>query len=147
MEYIVFIVLFILAVPIVAFMIFRPANKDKKVRNGVTNSDPLTQHHCFLLNCSQQEAIGKLSIRNTKDKPEYTFDINSLTITFSHLGVSTAHQLSFYTLENRVYLKVSRVKFLQGRSNISFMINNFFMNKIGAIPVDYNFFESVVCPK
>lgn len=145
MEYNVFITLFILAIPLALFVIFKPIIKDKTVRNNVMNSDPSMRHYCFVLNCNQQEAIGQLSIRNVKDTPECTLDINALIITFSHIGVSIDYQLSFYTIENRTYLKVSRIKRFHNRSNIPFMINSFFINKIGAIPVDYTYFESVVC--
>lgn len=145
MEHVVFIALFILAIPLALFVIFKPVIKDKTVRNNVMNSDPLTRHYCFVLNCNQQEAISQLSIRNVKDTPEYTFDINALIITFSHIGVSIDHQLCFYTIENRTYLKVSRMRFLPNKSNIPHMINSFFINKIGAIPVDCTYFKSVVC--
>ena len=145
MEFIVFIALFILAIPLMLFLIFKPIMEDKKVRNNVMNSDPLTQHYCFVLNCNQSEVIKQLAIRNVKDTLEYTFDANSLTIVFSHLGASIEHQLSFCVVENRTYLKVSRVKFMHSRSNIPLMINRFFMEKIGAVPVDYAYFESSVC--
>ena len=144
MESIVFIVLFILSIPIALFVILKPVINDRKVRNNVKNSDPLAQHYCFELKCNPQEAIRQLSIRNVMDEPQYTFDINSLVITFSHLNASIAHQLYFYTIENRTYLKVSRMNFLVERSNIHFMINRFFINKIDAVPVDYNYFEYVV---
>ena len=145
MEHIVFLVLFILAIPLVLFVILKPVVEDKKIRNNVTNSDPLTQHYCFELKCNQQKAIRQLSIRNVNDTPKYTFDINSLIITFSHLGASIDYQLFFYTIGKRTYLKVSRMKFLHSKSNIPLMINRFFINKIDAIPVDYTYFESVVC--
>ena len=145
MEFIVFIALFILAIPLMLFLIFKPIMEDKKVRNNVMNSDPLTQHYCFVLNCNQSEVIKQLAIRNVKDTLEYTFDANSLTIVFSHLGASIEHQLSFCVVENRTYSKVSRVQFMHSRSNIPLMINRFFMEKIGAVPVDYAYFESSVC--
>lgn len=145
MEYIVFIVLFILAIPLALFMIFKPVMEDRKVRNGVKNSDPLTQHYCFVLPCDQSEAINQLSIHNVKDSLEYTFDADCLTIIFSHLGASIEYQLSFYTVESKTYLKVSRAKFLHSRSNIPLMINRFFIDKIEATPVEYAYFESAIC--
>ena len=145
MEFVVFIALFILAMPLALFLIFKPVIADKKVRNNVTNSDPLTQHYCFVLNCEQNEALDKLSIRNVNDTLEYTFDRNRSIIVFSHLGASIEHQLSFYVAENKTYLKVSRVKMMHSRSNIPLMINRFFIEKIGAVPVDYSYFVSSVC--
>lgn len=145
MNYIAYIILFFLIMLFVLFMCLKSIIVDKKVRNNVTNSDPFTQHYCFVLNCNQQEAVEQLSNRNVKDKLEYTFDTNSLIITFLHLGVSIDHQLSFYTIENRTYLKVSKMKFLHSQSKIPLMINSFFVNKIGAVPVDYTYFEALVC--
>ncbi len=145
MEFIAFIVIFIFAIPLALFIIFKPVIEDRKSRNNVMNSDPLTQHYCFVLNCNQSEAINQLAIHNVNDKLEYSFDAECLTITFLHLGVSIEHQLSFYIFENKTYLKVSRVKFWHSTSNIPLMINRFFVEKIGATPVDYTFFESTVC--
>ena len=141
MEFVVFIALFILAIPLALFLIFKPVIADKKVRNNVTNSDPLTQHYCFVLNCEQNEALDKLSIRNVNDTLEYTFDRNRSIIVFS----SIEHQLSFYIAENKTYLKVSRVKYMHSGGNIPWMINRFFIEKLGAVPVDYSYFVSSVC--
>ena len=55
MEYIIFTILFIMAIPLLIFLILKPSMEDKKIRNNVTNSDPFTQHYCFILNCNQQE--------------------------------------------------------------------------------------------
>ena len=145
MEYIVFIALFILAMPLALFLIFKPVMVDKKVRNNVANSDPLTQHYCFVLDCDQTEALDKLSTRNVNDTLEYTFDRNRSIIVFSHLGASIEHQLSFYVVENKTYLKVSRVKFIHSRSNIPLMVNRFFIEKIGAVPVEYSYFMASIC--
>ncbi len=145
MEYIIFIALFILAIPLALFLIFKPVIEDKKVRNNVMNSDPLTQHYCFVLDCNQTEALDKLSIHNVNDILEYTLDTNRLLIVFSHLGASIEHKLFFYVVENKTYLKVSRVKFMHSRSNIPLMINRFFVEKIDAVPVDYSYFVSSIC--
>ena len=146
MEYIVFIILFILAIPLVLFIIFKPVSEDRKIRNNITNFDSFMQHYCFELTCNQSDAISQLSIHNVKDTLEYKFDSNHLTIVFLHLGASIEHQLSFYVFENKTYLKVSRVKFMHERSNIPLIINKFFVEKVGATPVDYSYFETIIAP-
>ena len=145
MENIVFIALFVLAIPLALFLIFKPVKADKKIQNNVINSDPLMQHYCFVLDCDRTEALEKLSAHNVNDTIEYTFDINRLIIVFSHLGASIEHQISFYVVENKTYLKVSRVKFMHNKSNIPLMVNRFFIEKIGAVPVDYSYFVSSIC--
>ena len=145
MENIVFIALFVLAIPLALFLIFKPVKADKKIQNNVINSDPLMQHYCFVLDCDRTEALEILSAHNVNDTIEYTFDINRLIIVFSHLGASIEHQISFYVVENKTYLKVSRVKFMHNKSNIPLMVNRFFIEKIGAVPVDYSYFVSSIC--
>ena len=145
MENTVFIALFVLAIPLALFLIFKPVKADKKIQNNVINSDPLMQHYCFVLDCDQAEALEQLSAHNVNDTIEYTFDKNRLIIVFSHLGASIEHQISFYVVENKTYLKVSRVKFMHNKSNIPLMLNRFFIEKIGAVPVDYSYFVSSIC--
>ena len=142
MEYL-FVVLLAIAIPVALFIIFRPVVEDRKVRNNVKNSDVFTQHYCFVLDCDEAMVIKKLSVCNIKDALKYTFDPEKLIIVFSHLNVSIEYWLYFYVVEDKTYLKVSREKFLHDRSNIPLMINRFFIEKIGAVPVDYNYFESI----
>lgn len=145
MEYVIGIVLFTIAIPVVLFVIFKPVMVDKKVRNDIANSDPLTQHYCFVLDHDQAEALDRLAMRNVNDSLEYTLDPNRSIIVFTHLGTSIEYQLSFYVVENKTYMKVSRVKYMHSRSNIPLMINHFFIEKIGAVPVVYSYFESSIC--
>lgn len=140
MEY---IVLMMILMPLVLFLILKPAMADRKVRNNVNNSDLSARHYCFVLDCNQADALDKLSRRNVNDNLTYTLNKDCLTIVFSHFGISVKYQLSFYVVENKTYLKVSRVKFLHS-SHIPLMINRFFIEKIGAIPVDYSSFESSI---
>ena len=144
MEAIIFGIIFIIVIIIALFVIFKPVIKDKKARKNVKNFDFFTQHYSFLLNCSQNEAIQRLSTKNTNDILEYSFDNKMLTICFSPLKANIEYQLSFYCIKNTTYLRVSRVKFLYERSNIPYMINSFFIEKIDAKPIDYTTFEKNV---
>lgn len=142
--YMEYIVLMMIVLPLVLFLILKPAMADRKVRNNVNNSDLFAQHYCFVLDCNQTDALDKLSLRNVNDNLKYTLNKDWLTIVFSHFGTSVKYQLSFYVVENKTYLKVSRAQFLY-KSNIPLMINRFFIEKIGAVPVDYSYFESSIC--
>ena len=145
MEDVVFIALFFIATLLVLFLIFKPVSKDRKARNNVTNFDLLTQHYCFILTNDQSNAINQLATRNINDILEYVFDADCKTIVFKRFGASVECKLSFYIVENKTYLKVSRVKLLHATGNIPLMINRFFIEKIGAIPVDYTHFRTIVC--
>lgn len=147
MKYILLIYLLILCIPLVLFMIFKPHTDDRKNTDNIINYDTLMQHHCFALNCTRPEAIDRLLWHNTTDTLDYSFDPRSSTLIFSHLGTSIEFQLSFYLFGNRTYLKVSRVKYIHNRSNILYMINQFFIDKLDAVPVDYTYFEAAICSR
>ena len=149
MDFLLLIILFIfIATPITLFAIFKPTIDDAKIRNNISNSDTFMQHYCFLLERNQSDTIDQLKHdKKNNNTLKYTFDANSLIITFYGLKSSIKHQLTFYDIDNKTYLKVSRIPFTHRQSNIPFLINRFFIKEIGATPVDYNSFESMVCEK
>ena len=138
MDYI-FLAFFILSVPVALYFILKPVIEDRKVRNNITNSDSFMKHYWFVLDCDEYEALKQLKLPNIYDPLEYTLDEEAQIIVFSHLGASMEHQFAFYVIENKTYLKVSRVSI--ELSNIPYIINRFFVEKIGATPVDYNTVE------
>lgn len=139
MEYVAIIALFFVFIPMFFFLIFKPVMADRKARNNINNSDTFTRNYCFLLNCSQADALDKLAIRNIYDPLECALDRDSMTIVFD---ASLEYKLSFRVVNNKTYLKVSKSKDPLYRGNIPLMINRFFIEKIGAIPVDYSFYRS-----
>ncbi|MBE7064345.1 MAG: hypothetical protein E7384_00800 [Ruminococcaceae bacterium] len=150
MDFLLLITLFIIiATPIALFAIFKPTIDDAKIRNNISNSDIFMQHYCFLLERNQSDTIDQLKHdkKNNTNTLKYTFDANSLIITFYGLNASIKHQLTFYDIDNKTYLKVSRIHFTHQRSTIPLLINRFFIKEIGATPIDYNSFESMVCEK
>lgn len=144
MKFTVFCVLFAAAAAGALFIIFKPIITDKKIRKGIRNSDSLMQHYSFLLYCTQSEAIEQLSYGNVNDILAYSFDKKSLTIVFERFSTSITCRLSFYNVGGKSYLKVSRMNFLHSRSNIPFLLNRFFIEKIAAEPIDYSAFEEIV---
>lgn len=143
MEPMVFIVLFAVCVSIVLLIIFVPVIIDKKARNDVMTFDTLSKNYSYLLNCSQENAIDLLSKKSEKDILNYLFDQNAMIIQFEHSGVTVDYQLSFYTIDNKTYLRATKMNLIHESSNIPFMINRFFIEKIGAEPVDYYCFEKL----
>lgn len=144
MNPIVFVILFAVCFPLVLLLIFIPVIRDKKARNGVTNFDTFSKNYSYLLNHSQESVLELLSIKNSKDILDYTFDSNAMIIRFEDLNATIDYQLSFYYIDNKTFLKVSRIHLIHDRSNIPYMINRFFIEKIGAEPVDYHYFEGLI---
>ena len=138
-----FIILFVLAVSLTIPMIIKPILADQKARNGVDNCDLYSGNYHFLLKNDRFAALKELSARNVFDALEYTFHADTSTITFSHLSAKIDYRLTFIEHNGCTYLKVSRIPRLHDQSNIPYMINTFFIQKLNATPVDSTFFASL----
>ena len=133
-----FAVVYLVAVIVIAYYCVKTGREDSKLRNHVNNVDASMSQYCFALDFDQQEMIRRLSVPNIHDALEYTLDADTLRITFLQYGVKTlTYRLAFFVVEGRTYLKVSCTKTFYGKSRIPFYINRFFIEKTGAIAVDY----------
>jgi len=144
MNPIVFVILFAVCVPLVLLLIFMPVIKDKKVRNGVVNTDTFSRNYTYVLSRSKEIVIGLLSQKSDGDIIDYSFDQSTMIIRFRNLIATIDYQLSFYSIDNKTFLKVSQIQLVYDKSNIPYMINRFFIEKIGAEPVDYHYFERLI---
>lgn len=144
MNPIVFIVLFAVCVPLVLLLVFIPVIKDNKARNGVTNFDTFSRNYSYLLICSQENVVDMLSQKSDGDIMQYSFDLNSMIIRFEQLNATFDYQLSFHSIDNKTFLKVTQIHLIHDKSNIPLMLNRFFIKKIGAEPVDYQYSEGLV---
>lgn len=148
MKVIIIGMLFFLTCILTLYIILKPYFIDKKTRNNIINFDSFMNNYIFVVNENIQNIIERLSIHNVYDKLEYTFDTEDLTICFKHLTVKLQYQLQFISTTNScTYLLVSKVYLVHGKSNIPFMINDFFINKLNAQPLDYITFERTVYNK
>ena len=143
-RFVLFCCLFVIAVPVVLTLILKPVTADKKARKNVRNCDSLMQRHCFRLKSGREETLEQLSVRNISDALKYSIDTGSLTICFTHMNASVAYRLSFYTVDSTTYMMVSRINFLSGKSNIPYLVNRFFIEKIEAEPIDYSAFKKII---
>ena len=135
MEAVILFVLSLLAGVFVLWVVIKPAVKNRAVRGGVVNTDRFSRHYCFRLPCNEREAVERLSVPNVKDAMRYSFDGESLCITFTHMNAVIPYALRFCVVGDTTYLKVSRVKLLHDKSNIAYLINRFFFEKLDAEPV------------
>lgn len=135
---------FICLAAIVLYLSLKPGFDDKKARKGVPNSDTFMNNYVYLLHTDIQEAIAKLFVPNAKDPLLYSFNHQSLTITFTEFNAPIKYNLTFYTIDHTTYLKVSRASFFYSRCTIPYKINSFFIQKLDAVPVVYSHFEKLL---
>lgn len=145
MKIIIIGILFLFACIIALYIILKPYFIDKNIRNNIDNFDTFMMNYVFIVNDSKHNIIKKLSIHNIYDKPNYTYDVENQIICFNYLTADIKYKLEFISADStHIYLLVSQIYILHSKSNIPYMINTFFTNKINAQPFDYSTFERLV---
>ena len=143
---IIFLVIFFgVLAPAALFFILFGIKKDRESRNNVENIDSYRNQY-FLVPCGKSKAIEILSTRNAKDAIKYDFDPLTLKIRFEeyHSVLSVEYPLSFYEVEEQTFLKVGDLHHLTQTGVSKHKINLLFVEKTGAVPIDYRRFDAVV---
>lgn len=146
MSFLIFFVLLQLLIGLFIFLVVRASIANRKCRNTEWNFNPWTQVYYYALSCDQKQATEQLTLPNIYDALRYTFDPAHLTIIFSEHGTSIEYQLTFYIHESKTYLKVNETAHHFTRGTIPNKINPFFIKKLGAVPTNYHYFTTNICP-
>lgn len=138
LAFAVFYLVAVIVIVVIVYFCVKIGREDSKLRNRVNNMDATMSQFCFALDFDQQEMIRLLSVPDILDALEYTLDVDTLRITFRQYRVqSLTYRLDFFIVEGRTYLRVSCSQVFHGRTRVPLYINRFFIEKTGAIPVDY----------
>ena len=146
-EFLIILISFIVIGPAILYLILAPSIKDSKIRKNVMNYDFNAMNYCFKLPCGKDKAFQIMAVNDPKDTLSYDFDLLTSTVSFpGEFGgeFGYTYTLRFYPVNEETYLKVSCQHFFRGKSNLPFMINEFFVKKLGAVPFDYRRFDAVV---
>ena len=142
------IVFVFIIVPLALLAILLPMIKDEKAKKGVSNSDAFYKNFSFALKCTQQEAMEKLAVKEKSDALNYDYYPLSNKMLLRGGNYIYEYSLTYYTVGDETYLKVDYSKLLELTKrdyyyNLQYMINMFFINKLGAVPIDYKYFQSI----
>ena len=140
----IFIAFFLLAVIAALYGIFLPLIKEQKVSCGIRNQDVFSKNYLFKLNCSKQEFINQIILYNINDTMEYSFNSNTMTITFIQNSVHIPYFVSIKELEDGCYIKLTKERTIFDRSIIPYRINEFMIKKFCAEVLPYEKYKSIV---
>lgn len=145
MKIIISGIIFIFAFILIIYIAWEPYFFDKKIRNNINNFDASMNNYIFTVNNSRQHIVERLYLHNISDCLEYFFDPETLTICFKDHGLKATYQLEFFPVTNEyMYLLISKTSLLPSNSMVGLKINNFFINKLDAHPVDYITFKRTI---
>ena len=137
MEYL-FVLAFLITIPVSIYLIFRPAARQRQVSSGVINYDAFMKKFCFSIDATKQEVYSQLNLPNVYDVLEYDLDEENDVITFKrYVGGRYPYRIFVDEVEGCHILWVEQFPLVMGGGNVPYLINEFFIKKLGAKPIDY----------
>ena len=144
MEFIIFAIVFVALISIVLFFVLKPMFRERKISNGIRNQDALYANYLFKTNYSKQEFLNLIVISNVTDLMDYTFDNNTMIITFSKYNAKIPYLVTIKEIENGCYIRLTKKVFIGDRSNIPYYINEFMIKKFDAEILPYEEYKNII---
>lgn len=143
-EFIFFAIVFVALIPVVLFFILKPMFKERKISSGIRNQDTFSQDYLFKIKHTKQDFLNQIEIPNITDAMEYTFDNNTMTITFTKHSARIPYTVIVKELENGCYIRLTKNVLIVDRSNIPCYINEFMIKKFDAELLPYEEYKNIV---
>ena len=144
MEFIFLSLVIVILIPVVLYFILAPMFRENKISNNVRNQDIFSQEYLFKVNYTKNEFLQKLNIPNIYDVLEFTFDNNTMTITFSKYNAKIPYTVTIKESENGCYIRLTKKVFIGDRSNIPYQINEFMIKKFDAELLPYEEYKNII---
>ena len=144
MESIFLALAIVILIPVGLYFILAPMFREMKISNNVRNQDTFWQEYLFKVNYTKNKFLQKLNIPNVHDVLEFTFDNNTMTITFSKYNAKIPYTVTIKELENGCYIRLTKKVFIGDRSNIPCYINEFMIKKFDAELLPYEEYKNIV---
>lgn len=135
MEYL-FILAFLIAIPVSLYLILRPAARQRQVSSGVINYDTFMKKFCFSIDMTKEQVYSQLNLPNVHDVLEYELDEHNAVITFKRYSGRYSYKITFDNVDGCHILWVEQISLISG-ANVPYLINEFFIKKLDAKPVAY----------
>ena len=131
----VFVIIFVLVViPVALYIIFKPMFRQNKLLNGIVNYDTFMRKFVFRIEITKEEFYSQLKIRNINDVLEYSLNDDCSVITFTMYNMKYSYKIIVDDFNKSIILRVEQI---QVTSKPAFYINEFFIKKFNATPLEF----------
>ena len=108
--------------------------KHNKLLNGIVNYDTLMRKYVFSVAIGKEEFYSQLKMPNVQDVLEYTLSNDDTIITFMLYNGKYPYKINVDAFNESIVLRVEQ---LSANSKPAFYINEFFIKKFNAKPLDF----------
>ena len=130
----IFVIIFVVMIPIALYLILKPMFKHNKLLNGIVNYDTFMRKYVFSVALDKEEFYSQLKMPNVQDVLEYTLSNDDTVITFVLYNGKYPYKINVDTFNVSIILRVEQLSL---NSKPAFYINEFFIKKFNAKPLDF----------
>ena len=131
----IFVIMFVVVViPIALYIIFKPMFRQNKLLNGIVNYDTFMRKFVFRIEITKEEFYSQLKISNINDVLEYSLNEDCSVITFTMYNMKYSYKIIVDDFNESIILRVEQI---QITSKPAFRINEFFIKKFNATPLEF----------
>ena len=130
----IFVIVFVVIIPIALYLILKPMFKHNKRLNGIVNYDTFMRKYVFSIALDKGEFYSQLKTPNVQDVLEYTLSNDDTVITFRLYNRKYPYKINVDAFNESIILRVEQ---LSANSKPAFYINEFFVKKFNAKPLDF----------
>ena len=130
----IFVIVFIVMIPIALYLILKPMFKHNKLLNGIVNYDTFMRKYVFSVALDKEEFYSQLKMPNVQDVLEYTLSNDGTVITFMLYNGKYPYKINVDPFNVSIILRVEQLSL---NSKPAFYINEFFIKKFNAKPLDF----------
>ena len=131
----IFVIMFVVVViPIALYIIFKPMFRQNKLLNGVVNYDTFMRKFVFRIELTKEEFYSQIKIRNINDILEYSLNEDCSVITFTMYNMKYPYKIVVDDFRESTILRVEQIPVT---SKPTFYINEFFIKKFNAKPLEF----------
>ena len=132
--YIFVIIFIVIVIPAALYIIFKSMFRQNKLLNGIVNYDTFMRKYVFYIEFSKVEFFSKLKARNINDVLEYSLNDDCSVITFTMYNRKYSYKIIVDDFRGAIILRVEQI---QPTSKVAFFINEFFIKKFNATPLEF----------
>ena len=131
----IFVIMFVVVViPIALYIIFKPMFRQNKLLNGIVNYDTFMRKFVFRIEITKEVFYSQLKIRNINDVLEYSLNEDCSVITFTLYNMKYSYKIIVEDFNESIILRLEQI---QVTSKPAFRINEFFIKKFNAKPLEF----------
>ena len=130
----IFVIIFVVMIPIALYLILKPMFIHNKLSNGIVNYDTFMRKYVFSVALDKEEFYSQLKMPNVQDVLEYTLSNDNTVITFMLYNGKYPYKINVDAFNESIILRVEQLSL---NSKPAFYINEFFIKKFNAKPLDF----------